>query len=182
MDLKQMEAEVKAYCIEKGWYDDDVPFHQAMALLHEEVSEAGHAWRDHGLEDATSETPWYDDENKPVLPKPEGVPSEFADVLIRLLDDSGRYKMDIAEYRSSYDGAFAIDDSFMVNIDALHNQICRASVALDTPYMSPSVELAGVLVFLEQLCDHYGIDLMAEYTRKMAYNKTRAYRHGGRRA
>ena len=106
--LKEMQAEVLAVNLEKGWRGPDVKevsFGEAMALLHSEVSEALEAYRSHGTEDFTREGG-----------KPEGVGSEFADVLIRLLDD----------------------------------------------------------------CDMFGIDLEAEYERKIAFNRTRPYRHGGK--
>ena len=37
------------------------------------------------------------------------------------------------------------------------------------------------LVMLRKAPDKYGIDLQEEYERKMRYNWTRAYRHGGKR-
>ena len=42
-------------------------------------------------------------------------------------------------------------------------------------------ELADVLIRLLDQADRDGIDLVAEYERKLAYNRTRGYRHGGRR-
>lgn len=108
--LRAMQAEVMAFCHEKGWAGP-VTFGDTMALLHSEVSQALEAYRDHGLADVTKvAVPGTG------MPKPEGVGSEFADVLIRLLDD----------------------------------------------------------------CDRWGVDLAAEFDRKMAYNRTRAYQHGGR--
>ncbi len=41
-------------------------------------------------------------------------------------------------------------------------------------------ELADVLIRLCDMCDVYGIDLEFEVTRKLAYNRTRPFRHGGR--
>lgn len=41
-------------------------------------------------------------------------------------------------------------------------------------------EAADVLIRLLDECDRQGIDLEAEYVRKIAYNRTRSYRHGGR--
>lgn len=42
-------------------------------------------------------------------------------------------------------------------------------------------ESADVLIRLLDLCHRFGIDLEAEYERKHDYNKTRPYRHGGKR-
>lgn len=102
--------------VEKGWYDEEVPFAVQIANLHGEVSEAWEAWRNWGTADATSKI--IDQGEGEKFPKPEGVGSEFADILIRLLDS----------------------------------------------------------------CEREGIDLEAEVERKLRYNATREYRHGGKRA
>lgn len=41
-------------------------------------------------------------------------------------------------------------------------------------------ELADVLIRLLDQCDRDGVDLVAEFERKLAYNATRGYKHGGR--
>ncbi len=41
-------------------------------------------------------------------------------------------------------------------------------------------EFADVFIRLLDMADIFGIDLTYEYKRKMAYNWTRRYRHGGR--
>jgi NTP pyrophosphatase (non-canonical NTP hydrolase) len=174
--LKEMQAEVTAYCEEKGWRESPCPLGQAMALLHEEAAEAGHAWRDWGLEDVTERL------GVGLNPKPQGVGSEFADVLIRLLDDADLFGWDLEECLEPDEEIFVLDDEFLVNINTLHGLIARVTMAQEASYESPSSAFAGILSFLRQLCKLYGIDLMAEYERKMAYNRTRDYRHGGRRA
>jgi NTP pyrophosphatase (non-canonical NTP hydrolase) len=180
--MQEMTAEVEAYCRDKGWWDEPVPFAVAMSLLHEEAAEAGHAWRDHGLADVTCRGHVHTHGYGDALCKPEGVGSEFADILIRLLDDDARYKLNLEEHLEADPEVFALDDHFLVNVNTLHGLIARASMAVETSYMDSSSELAYVLTFLRQLSRECGIDLDAEYERKMAYNRTRAYRHGGRRA
>jgi hypothetical protein len=182
--IKELEAEVEKYCRDMGWYEQEVPFAVAMALLHEEAAEAGHAWRDHGLADAT-----YADhpEINPggvavdIIVKPEGVGSEFADIFIRMLDDSVRYHFDLEGSLEPDREVYALDDEFLVNINALHGLITRVTVATEVCYEDAEEAFAGVLSFLRQMCGRYGIDLMAEYEKKMAYNRTREHRHGGRR-
>ncbi|MCC8157263.1 MAG: hypothetical protein LIO54_08310 [Oscillospiraceae bacterium] len=41
-------------------------------------------------------------------------------------------------------------------------------------------ELADVCIRIFDMCGYYGIDLEAAIVEKMAYNKTRTYRHGGK--
>lgn len=43
-------------------------------------------------------------------------------------------------------------------------------------------ELADVVIRVMDMCEHYGIDLEAAIAEKHAYNLTRPYRHGGKRA
>jgi hypothetical protein len=183
MDLPAMQAEVRKVNLDKGWWDEEVLFPEAMALLHTEIAEASDAWRRWGTDDATGKhsPEWTDG-----LPKPEGVGSEFADILIRLLDDDERYGIRLAEKMASYHGAFSISDSFLTNMNTLHTQTAWASVLWESG--SPEFDqvtwagyLTRVLAFTMQLAEHYGIDLMREYRRKVAYNKTRPYRHGGKR-
>lgn len=107
--LSQMQAEVWQFCVDKGWAGPgsvEKTFGDCMALLHTEISEAVEAYRVYGLEDATA-TGCIDCtqsgvgacDDAPHIFKPEGVGSEFADVLIRLLDDCERYGIDLeAEY------------------------------------------------------------------------------------
>lgn len=43
-------------------------------------------------------------------------------------------------------------------------------------------ELADVIIRVLDMCEHYGIDIEAALAEKHAYNKTRPFRHGGKRA
>lgn len=89
--IPQMQAEVREVNEANGWYETKRTFGEDVALLHSEVSEALEAYRRWGVLDATN--PGSGD------PKPEGVGSELADVLIRLLDVADRYGVDLpAEY------------------------------------------------------------------------------------
>ena len=46
--------------------------------------------------------------------------------------------------------------------------------------LSVGSEAADILIRLLDTCSRYGIDLAAETARKLEYNKTRGYKHGGK--
>lgn len=68
-----------------------------------------------------------------------------------------------------------------------HNGLCQSlSRTFDKPCnctpkpLGYGSELADVLIRLLDQADRHGVNLYAEYERKLAYNRTRGYRHGGR--
>lgn len=107
--LQYMADEVERVNRAKGWYESDRTFGDDIALLHSEVSEMLEAFRDHGTADATAPGYQVTAEDDPHFgefqtSKPEGVGSEAADVLVRLLDTCQRYDIDLfAEWRRKVD-------------------------------------------------------------------------------
>jgi NTP pyrophosphatase (non-canonical NTP hydrolase) len=181
--LSDMAAEVAAYQVEKGWTEER-SISASLELLHEEASEAGRAWRKWGLADhtlgvaaATPDGHWR--------AEPEGVGSELADVVIRLLDTSNRHGLGLPDRAAVHDVGtfvFAGESDFLDDINVLHNLISRASFAYsETGTEGLAMALLQVFGYVHRLARHYKFNLAFEYERKMKYNALRDFRHGGRK-
>lgn len=188
--LREITAEIRDNNVAHGWRraeggPGDNTWGDYVALLHTEVAEMTEAYRDYGLADATEERRGISlhglgrsDPEAP-LPKPEGVGSELADVFIRTLDMADvfglvLFDMDLEIGDISpiplHDFGFV---SFGDHTAWLHD--CVTALR-----RLPQGNLPGLLRALVAVAEHYGFDLNAEYERKIAYNKTRPYQHGGR--
>ena len=175
----------------KGWYDEkNLTSGELLALLHSEVSETLEAFRRWGLADATkpvrSEYGKHGEVIRDIPSKPEGVGSEFADILIRLLDMSRRLNVDLdSAYKQHSSGRFGVNGNFGCAVNVMHMHISRLAFEFENyprfdDELSISYYYVRILKYLIQWSEFLDIDLEAEYKRKMAYNRTREYRHGGK--
>lgn len=85
MNLNELADVCYAIAKEKGWHDRYVSQAERIALMHSELSEALEEIRNGHVVHEVYE----------VDGKPEGVPIELADVLIRVFDFCGLYGIDL---------------------------------------------------------------------------------------
>ena len=173
MDIKRLAAKINKTAHEKGWYEKgERNFHEVVALMHSELSEALEEWRaGHGITEVRIENG-----------KPEGVPIELADAYIRIIDTCHELELPIETL-----GGSVSDKSipFSVDIANLHWGLSQALDDLDLDVTKPepkSWQLGAVAAEIERVCENWGIDLEAAVLQKMAYNESRPYRHGGKKA
>jgi NTP pyrophosphatase (non-canonical NTP hydrolase) len=206
--IAQMTAEVRTLNIEKGWRNPDGIVGNTLgdyiALLHTEVAEATEAYRDHRLEDATlphcaqEGCPRYGKhvtasdcggkiDHKTGPGKPEGVGSELADTLIRLLDTADVFQLPLfASGLTSDDLLDDLDDlnphaidPFLPPLQSFGDHMAWLSRRTDRLWVDRA-QAPYALRAVVTVARKYGFDLATEYERKMTFNRTRPYRHGGR--
>ena len=182
MNLTELQKEAHAIAKSKGWWDEERTFGDCIALVHSELSEALEAYR---------ETKWHlSDADVQILTaealrqgkKPVGVASELADVVIRVADMAEHYDWDLSGWEDADISHTIVDPTFGDWICLIHASLTWALVGLCTTLQrSEWIEpLEAALRLVNDMAAHYGIDLDAAIEAKMAYNRTREYRHGGK--
>lgn len=166
-----------------------------IALLHTEIAEATEAYRDWKLDDATDtrechlagaeicSTHHQHYTRCGGRPKPEGVGSELADILIRLLDTGDVFGFTVfdpdMQLGDVADQDPRVSDPKLPPLVSFGDHMAWLARRVDAVWTDPT-RAPVALRALVTVARRYGFDLDAEYERKMAYNRTRPYRHGGR--
>ena len=87
LTISEIVTEAHGTAVDKGWWPESAPTNVAekIALMHSELSEALEAYRSNRMEPSVGP-----------CGKPEGVASELADVIIRIADFCGHYRVDLS--------------------------------------------------------------------------------------
>ena len=184
MDLTELQKEAHAIARDHGWWDQERSFGDLIALVHSELSEALEAYRDYG----NTTNAWMElvDEDSDRIPV--GVGHELADVVIRVADMAEHYGERLEPYVEEIDswpGLLAYEGlatSFGEWIDVMHmalSDVSRSWHVLKDHCLWVD-HLARFVALAQRMAAHYGIDLDAAIEAKMAFNRTREYRHGGK--
>jgi len=88
LTIKELTKQSHSTAVEKGWWDNDRNFLEQLMLMVTELAEVAEEYREHG---DLQRSYWGE------AGKPEGIASEFADVLIRVADTCGKYGIPLEE-------------------------------------------------------------------------------------
>lgn len=184
MNLNNLIKESYEIAKEKGWHDKLVSFAEYIANIHAELSEAWEEWRNNrGLDEIYYECNKSEEERCNIdlecqccdFSKPSGIPIELADVVIRICDMFGECEkkgFNFDEVIPAFIKSNPIEfTDFSQFINQCHKVISKGTLC----------SLKAIIIKIEEYCKHNYIDLEQAIELKMAYNKTRPYRHGNKR-
>lgn len=193
MNLTEIAKEIHENAVAHGWWEEDRPGYEIIALIHSEWSEALEEYR------AGRPMVWYAVncdcvicKNRPVMHneicegyecnenhKPEGIAVELIDGVIRILDYIAAcketHRLDLTLYE--YMQPVALPEL----VAHLHDFTSRSwlisysdSMGIDARILSINVKAVFDWI------GRQGLDPLEILKKKHEYNKTRPYRHGGK--
>lgn len=185
MDLNELSKEVHQNAVDHGWWEEERTFGEIIALCHSELSEALEEYRKgNGLTyvycgECNCECEYFDDTCARAVNKrkPEGIPVELADCIIRILDFCGKENLNVdlinimtlpLKFRPK-------SNHFGDWINYFHATLSMSVIEESTLYLD------GCIREIMDYCKKEKIDIEEAIKIKHEYNKTRPYRHGGKK-
>ena len=205
MNTKELTKEIHENAVAHGWWDGERDFGEIAALIHSELSEALEEYRSgkpnvyfvckdgFGACDAEdgAEKACYGKVLADAIGgtcknregKPEGIATELADAVIRILDYFGKIGYSFAAELNAIDPALEEDRaadyrSFGDFIANCHGDV---SAAYDDLNGERNMYLEDCVIRIAIYCKENGIGLEGVIRTKHEYNKSRPYRHGGKK-
>lgn len=194
--LKELVDTSYSIALDHGWWDETRSFSTIVDLMHSELSEAIEDYRNgHSLTEI-----WLEKEGT----KPCGIPTELADVMIRIADYCGSTHLDVEAEFSKWTHLYSVVGAAICRpsegldkASSFEKEIAKIHFALSMSWitgtgMEPLLTLCGgvfldsrmwlmlAIHFTLQLCERNGIDIWAAIDQKTEYNRSRPYRHGGK--
>lgn len=164
--------------VKSGWWEGGI---EARSLddqfnnFHAEVSESWEEYRAGRMETWYAPQPDYGSERPP---KPEGFWVEIADLLIRLADTCGAYMREVDDFGVSVSDCNPDSLTVPEFINSLHESI----VEFRDDWESPDIYAGCMFDESFAFARAHNIDLWAVIEEKMAYNATRPWKHGNKKA
>ena len=195
--LNEWAAEIHANACDKGWWDEPRTVDEVASLIHSEWSEALEefragrpmVWGDictgeitDGNVVMTKRVTGYGVVRQHPNCKPEGIAVELVDGCIRILDYLATIVPQDAPDRWRWCAAIDAEDAHMPLpslIERLHSMVVHA-YDLDPDRLEPGT-LRGAIIIVAGWLKAHSIDIEEIMELKHTYNKTRPYKHGGKR-
>lgn len=193
MKLSDLTAAIHQNAVDHGWWEAKRSFGEIIALCHSELSEALEEYREHkpnvyfmkqdkmsaafgecDMDICTDIGSWKGE-------KPEGVAVELADCIIRILDYFG--------YRNYDTDKLVMNFGSLMKIESFGDFITLCHASLSYAYCNGMVEgdwmeplmMFDCITYIYKWADINKVDMDEVIKIKCEFNKTRPYRHGGKK-
>ena len=192
MNYNEWAKEIHENAVKHGW---SISQYEYAALFHSEISEAFEEYRK-GMPDvywnygvtgeicapaSECDCAYYGAEWECTHrhQEPHGIAIEIIDLVIRLLDYAGARGLDVDNGAGEYHIIMPETKEFAYMIDLLHD--AAKDIAYDDLALFTVANIREVITVVENHCKSKGLDFETLLRLKHEYNKTRPYRHGGKR-